>query len=151
ATGQAIKELTGFRGQVQAVAFSPDGRMLAAGAWDGAIRIWDVHSWEEWPLLKHQLGPEIWAVAFSPNGQYFAASGQGGLTIWDVVDRGENVRPTLQAKHSLPGTYFTDLRFSPDSNLLAYVRRGEEARGGNTLHLWDLENSSGRPLHTPRL
>jgi WD40 repeat protein len=151
ATGQAIKELAGFRSQVQAVAFSPTGRMMAAGAWDGSIRIWDVPSWEEWPPLEHQLGPEIWAVAFSPNGQYFAASGQGGLTIWRVVAGGGQTRPKLLPIQTLPGTYLTDLRFSPDSNLLAYVRRGEEARGGNTLHLWDLGNSRVRPLHTPTL
>jgi WD40 repeat protein len=151
ATGQAVKELTGFRNQVQSVAFSPRGRLLAAGAWDGAIRIWDAHSWEEWPLLEQQLGPVIWAVAFSPNGQYFAACGQEGLTIWRVVERGRNATPKLESIRSLPDTNITSFCFSPESTLLAFVRRSQESRGGHTLHVWDLLNSRERPLRTPRL
>lgn len=32
------------RGVVRAVAFSPSGRLLATGNWDGGIKVWDAHS-----------------------------------------------------------------------------------------------------------
>jgi WD40 repeat protein len=151
ATGQQIKRLTDFGGQVQTIAFSPAGRMLAAGAWDGALRIWDVHSWKEWPPLKHQLGQRIWAVAFSPNGKYFAASGEEGLTIWCVVDSGGDALPKLQAIPGPGGANITDLCFSSDCKLLAWVSRGKGARGGHSVHLWHLQNSQARPVHAARL
>src|SRR5262249_10834133 len=42
ATGQLLQRLTDFAAEVETVAFSSDGRMLAAGDWAGVIHIWEV-------------------------------------------------------------------------------------------------------------
>jgi WD40 repeat protein len=150
--GEKIQDHPGFRGLVATIAFSPDGRMLACGDFDGAIRIWEVSSWEELARFDRRQGQQIWSVGFSPNGQYFAASGDGGVSIWSIVD---GTRPKFKAIPGPPADrlMLTSLRFSRDSNLLAWVRKssGKEAHGGHSVHLWDLQNSQARLLHAPPL
>ncbi len=58
----------------EALAFSPDGRFLAAGS--NQIKIWDTSSWKE----VISIGPaevkfyHISELAFSPDGKYLAAA-----------------------------------------------------------------------------
>jgi predicted NACHT family NTPase len=40
ATGAVLKTLTGHTDWVYAVAFSPDGKRVAAGSWNGEVRVW---------------------------------------------------------------------------------------------------------------
>src|SRR5690606_2825921 len=64
--GRFLHSLKGT-GEVYAVAFSPDGTLLAVGGGDGLLRIWDVGRGE---LVSVQDGHEgaIGAVAWSPDG-----------------------------------------------------------------------------------
>src|SRR5262249_55445444 len=72
-------------GAVQAVAFSPDGRVLLTGGRIGAPRRWDAATGE--PIgepLPH--GGEIRAVAFSPNGRLLATAGTDQTTrLWEAA------------------------------------------------------------------
>ena len=53
ATGKEIGRLTGHRGDVQALAFSPDGGSLATASADGTVLVWDAA-----PFLPTRQGPE---------------------------------------------------------------------------------------------
>jgi RNA polymerase sigma factor (sigma-70 family) len=72
-------------GQVYAVAYSPDGSILASGARDSGIRLWDAATHKELRHLQgHQNG--IMAIAFSRDGKRLAsASEDRTIRLWDVT------------------------------------------------------------------
>ena len=61
--------------------FSPDGRYLASGGWDGKVKVWDVQTVLQGdvpsPLLQleHTSRVRVWSVTFSPDGQRLASAG----------------------------------------------------------------------------
>jgi WD40 repeat protein len=57
--------------QVWAVAMSPNGKYLAAGAGDSSVRIYSVRSGQVAARIQSARG--VWSVAFSAHGEYLAA------------------------------------------------------------------------------
>jgi WD40 repeat protein len=62
---------TGHSQVVETVAFSQDGKLLASGSGDGAIKLWDVKSGV---MLRTLLGyaDTVYSIAFSPDGTKLA-------------------------------------------------------------------------------
>jgi WD40 repeat protein len=88
ATGRAITLSGGADTYVSGVAFSVDGKYLAAASWKDVI-VWDVSDLENIKQLRKfdRLAGRIWGVAFSPDGKRLAAAsgykGKGEIKIWD--------------------------------------------------------------------
>jgi WD40 repeat protein len=102
------------------VAFSPDGRLLAVGSADKAIRLWDVSD----PARPHRIGPMltgpagyVYSVAFGPGGRVLAAGNtDGSVWLWNLADP---ARPGLIAKLTGPTGHVFSLAFGRGGRTLA--------------------------------
>src|SRR6266478_5090099 len=91
----------------------PWRRVVATGAADGGVRLWDVATDHERRVLSGQAGA-VYAVAFTPDGRLVASASADGTTqLWDV---GTGKVDTVLAGHTGPAL---TLAFSPDGALLA--------------------------------
>jgi WD40 repeat protein len=89
-TGQARPPLLGHRGRITQVAFSPDGRTLASGSFDGEVKLWSALTGQELLSLDQHRGP-IGALVFSPDGRMLATSciaeePDAGPFLWLTAD-----------------------------------------------------------------
>jgi WD40 repeat protein len=80
ASQQLSEEFIGHDGQVTALAFSPDGKMLASGSEDRTLRLWS-ETGEE--LAVADLDSQITSLAYSPDGQ-FLYTGNANTTCSQV-------------------------------------------------------------------
>jgi len=138
ATGKTIATLTGHADTVRNVAFSHDGKWLAAAgglcAKQGEVKIWNVE--KQAPVLTIKGHDDcIYGLAFSPDGKLLATSSYDKLIkLWDTTT-GQEVR-TL--KDHIDAVYA--LAFTPDGKRLV---SGSADRG---VKIWDV--ASGKRLYT---
>ena len=77
-TGEQKRKLTEHTGDIEGLAFSPDGKTLvSSGSGDGTIRFWDVRTGDQ----KHAVTGHtdyVYSVAFNPDEKFFASGYAGG-------------------------------------------------------------------------
>ena len=76
--------LKGHDGYVSAVAFSPNGKVIASGSYDMTVKTWNGLACKEGATLKGHTDT-VRAVAFSPVGNLLATGSRDGtVKLWDV-------------------------------------------------------------------
>jgi WD40 repeat protein len=111
-TGQGIARFAGHKGEVKAVAYSPDRRTLATASADKTARLWDLNTGKLLATLEGHAGA-VRAVAFAPRGPKLATAGADKtVKLWDRTTRKELATLRGHAEE------VTALEFSPDGRTL---------------------------------
>jgi WD40 repeat protein/transcriptional regulator with XRE-family HTH domain len=138
---------------VNAVAFAPGGRLVAAGYGNGTFQLWRTTG-----KVPVPLGPELTAsnsgmiesVSFNPDGKILATGGDDGtVRLWSVPPPGSaRARAVRLATEPDSGSYVFSVAFSPDGQTLA------AASADGLTRLWSVRDPArpvplGPPLTGP--
>ncbi len=132
-----VNRFSGHTGDINDVAYSPRGDLIASASADGTIKLWQPDG-----QLRHTLESDprgVSHVRFSPDGEVLAAGGTSGtIALWHP-QTGESLA-TLTMKDRI-----TSLAFSPDGHWLA------AGSIDGTIQLWQIDGASSQAIGTPRL
>lgn len=159
-TGRLKAELSGHRKDVLSISFSPDGKTLATGSFDGTAKLWDVGTGRmkltlaaEKKIPRYRifsrLGKKLLdmpagvTASISPDGRtVLTTDGSQVAKLWD------GATGLLKAELKLPGEatseYVSYARFSPDGALAVtasiYLVALWETNGGRLLNVFSNES-----------
>lgn len=128
----AVTERVQFPGHsapVLALAFSPDGQILASAAQDQTIKLWNMVTQTEITTLNGQKLAAN-ALVFSPDSQILATGSADMIKLWQVATQAEITSFTA---HNLG---IASLSFSPDGQILA------SGSVDQTIKLWQVETQT---------
>jgi WD40 repeat protein len=145
ASGEAVLRLPDHEGGVKAVAFSPDGAILATTGNDGLVRLCDARTGKEKRKLVAGKGA-VEALAFSPDGDLLAATGEDQkVRLWRI-GTGEKLFEVQG-----PKGWGLSLAFSPDGRTLVSAAHEDAVYGpggirqpGHPVRLWEVATGKER-------
>ncbi|RKU17969.1 hypothetical protein C6503_10205 [Candidatus Poribacteria bacterium] len=126
-----IEDFSGY----SSVAFNPDGSTLAAGFYDGTVKLWNVSTGTFYNTSIRHDRP-VWSVRFSPDDSVLATKySYDVMHLWDVSTG--NLRSTLTGPTGIVEVeYFS---FSPDGQTLATWNWSDKV-----VYLWDVSTGNFR-------
>ena len=141
--GKELLMLKGHTRLVRSVTFSPDGKTLASGGFDGNVKLWDVTTGKELASLLQGPTDPVYCVAFSPDGKILASGSRdpeaaanttnsATIKLWDVSTGQERAtfKGHTDCVHSVT--------FSPNGKTLA------SGSWDKTIKLWDVATGKER-------
>lgn len=82
-TGECVQQFSAFKRSIEALTFSTDGKLLAAGSREGRVRLWEVESRRQLADLEWSFG-RVYALAIAPNNETAAVACGKGVILWDL-------------------------------------------------------------------
>jgi WD40 repeat protein len=146
ATRSVLHTLKGHRLPIKALAYSPDGKLLASGSVDATVRLWEAATGKEKAVLRGHAST-VTCLAFSPDGRRLVSGGlDTTLRVWDVASAREvwSARETqgLRVAFTIVKADTREIvkvLFSRDGRRVISLA-GARRMGGGTLRSWDAES-----------
>jgi ribosome assembly protein 4 len=129
---RCVETMPGHTDAVIHVSYSPDGRRLASGGGDMAVRFWNVTT--SMPMFTcHGHQHHVLCTAWSPNGHFFVSADRSGeIRVWD---------PTTGAQRGAPlrghRKWVTSLSFEPlhmDPTCIRFASSSKD----QTVKIWNI-------------
>lgn len=138
-SGQVLLRFQGHGGAVRALAFSPDGKILATSGADKTVKLWNPKTGALLKKIATANSPS--GLSFSPSGRYLALSGQTPVVLkapqWKqtVLFKGHNLHKTYKPIFSPSGKY-----------IAAMCEKSDRERHETPLVIWRV--STGEVIQT---
>jgi WD40 repeat protein len=132
-----VMTLEGHDKGIRSISYSPDGKQMVSGSWDGTTRRWNVQAGKEIEDVRDVCGWAVFAVAVSRNGR------------WVIIAGGDTERGELKACEVETGMVKT---FQSHSKMLTCIDISEDsmllASGSldGTARIWGLDICKADPL-----
>ncbi len=125
------------RGMVESVAFSPNGKWIAASHSGRMLKIWNVQNGTFWTQVK--LENFIYRMTFSHDNQYLAVAYDRSsvIEVWHTETGKPFARLTADIEE---GGIYRPICFSPDTQLIASTCRSATTDRAESITVWSMES-----------
>ena len=142
-----LKSVSNELDLVNAFAFSPDARTVAAKKWDSPVKLWDV----ETGGLKRELeisSEKVGSLVFSHDGRLVAGAGEADVYVWDADSGQLKTRFKTPADLRARGLLYPHdhrIAFLPDNRSIASITHiTYDQQDIATVHVWDAETGQNQ-------
>lgn len=139
--GEPVSPPLAHQREINVVAFSPDGELLATAADDRTVHLWNI---EGQPVAALVTDAPNRCLDFSSDGRLAVGSDDGQVKVWNLADLDQSLEEKLSLEHRRP---VKSVDFAPEGSWLA-VGTGEKevlwstSEPNGTVQVWDVDTTS---------